>query len=420
MSYAKLIKEKKLERGGCLLVARVPGSKHVWIDGSIAGGTRLAGNRALAEVHAAMLLEGAAKKTKRDIQILLDKLGASLSFSVTADRLAWHAHCRTQDTGAILSLIAEVLREPAFPAKELATLKKRFEAELALEGQNTRAQAQIGLTRLIYPEGHPNRDETTAAALTALAALTRNDLKKYHERAVDAATMVLAIAGDITVSAAKEAADKKLARLPHGAVRLAPVTPAQPHTTEHAQTAIKDKASIDYMLGAATGITKDHADYPALVLGLQILGDRNGFSGRLMQAVREQDGLTYGIYATPNGFGAADGAAVIWATFAPQLFEKGKAAIAREVKQLLESGPTAAETKLHAQMYAARVQTSLASAGALARTAHALAAEGRKMNYLDDFPPRILKLTPAQVTKALRAYLAPENLSSSAAGSFAA
>lgn len=416
MTYASLIKEKKLERGGRLFVARVPGSKHVWIDGSIAGGTRLSGNRALAEVHAAMLLEGTAKKTKRDIQILLDKLGASLSFSATTDRLAWHAHCRTQDLGTILSLIAEALREPAFPAKELATLKKRFEAELALEGQNTRAQAQIGLSRLIYPEGHPNRDEPTVAALTALAALTRTDLKKYHERAVDAATIVLAVAGDITAVAAKEAAEKKLARLPRGVVSLPPITPAQPRTAQHEQAIIKDKASIDYMLGAATGITKDHPDYPALVLGLQILGDRNGFSGRLMQTVRERDGLTYAIYATPNGFGAADGAAVIWATFAPQLFEKGEAAIMREVVQLLESGPAAAETKLHAQMYAARIQTSLASATALARTAHALGAEGRSMGYLDEIPRRILKLTPAQVTKALRIYLAPEHLSSTAAG----
>jgi zinc protease len=419
MTYQTLIKEKKLNRGGRLLVARVPGSKHVWIDGSIAGGVRLAGNRALAEVHAAMLLEGTAKKTKRDIQVLLDKLGASLSFSASADRLAWHAHCRTQDLGAVLSLVAEVLHESALPTKELTTLKKRFEAELALEGQNTRAQAQIGLSRLIYPEGHPNRDETTAGALATLAALTRNDLKKYHERAVDATTTVLAIAGDITLAAAKDAVDKKLARLPRGTVTLPGFAPAQSHAGEHAETSIKDKASIDYMLGAATGITKDHADYPALMLGLQILGDRNGFSGRLMQTVRERDGLTYAIYSTPNGFGTADGAAVIWATFAPQLFEKGKAAIVREVNLLLENGPTAAETKLHRQMYAARIQTSLASAAALARTAHTLAAEGRPIGYLDTFPQRILALTPAQVAKALRTYLAPENLSSAAAGTFA-
>ncbi|MBM3272377.1 insulinase family protein [Candidatus Kaiserbacteria bacterium] len=418
MTYASLIKEKKFGHGGRLLVARVPGSKHVWVDGSIAGGTRLAGSRVLTEVHAAMLLDGTAHKTKRDIQILLDKLGASLSFSATTDRLAWHAHCRTDDLGILLALIAEVLREPAFPAKELVVFKKRAEAELSLEAQNTRTQAQIALSRLIYPDGHPNRDEPTVDALAALGTLTRADLKAYHARAIDAATMVLAIAGDITLAAAKDVADKKLSRLPHDTVTLPVFTAARPCAAQHAQTIIKEKASIDYMLGAATGITKDHPDYPALVLGLQILGDRNGFSGRLMQTVRERDGLTYAIYATPNGFGAADGAAVIWATFAPQLFEKGKVAIMREVQLLLESGPSATETKLHAHMYAARIQTSLASAAALARTTHALAAEGRAMSYLDDLPSRILTLTPAQVTTSLRKYLALEHLSSSAAGMF--
>lgn len=416
MTYAKLIKEQKLERGGRLLVARVPGSGHVWVDGSIAGGTRLSGSRALAEIHAAMLLEGTAKHTKRDVQLLLDKIGASLSFSAGTDRLSWHAHCRTEDLGAILALIAEVLRGAVFPAKELAALKKRVESELSLEAQNTRAQASIGLSRLIYPAEHPNHSEETGAVLAGLAKLSRKDLQAYHARAIDASTLVLAVAGDITLAAAKEVTEKKLSRLPRGTVSLHPVAPAHPYEAQDARTVIKDKASVDLLLGAATGITKDHPDYPALVLGLQILGDRNGFAGRLMQTVRERDGLTYGVYAMPAGFGTTDGAATIWATFAPELFEKGRDAVMREVRALLASGATAAEVKLHARMHAARMQTALASAGALAHTAHAIAAEGRSPSYLDTFPQRILALTPAQVTKALRAYLAPENVSSSAAG----
>ena len=62
---------------------------------------------------------------------------------------------------------------------------------------------------------------------------------------------------------------------------------------------ITDKMSLDMYLGQAVGIDRDHEDYYALMMGIYILG--GNFSARLMQTVRDEQGLTYGIGSSIAG-----------------------------------------------------------------------------------------------------------------------
>jgi zinc protease len=416
MSYAKNVQDKKLKYGGRILLSKFPAHGRLSIVGSVLGGVRLAGNRALAEAHASMLLEGTIKKTKNDIQILLDDIGASLSFSAEKDRLVFTGHVRATYAKKLLALIAEVLCEPSFPTRELATYKDRMAAEFILEAQETRMQAGINLSQLLYSSEHPNHQTGTKEVRTALTILTRNDLKRYHARAIDRDSLVISIAGDIKPREIQALVESSFAKLPKTLVQLGAFVSAEPSKAMQIAIHIEDKSSIDYMLGIATGITKDSVDYPSLQLGIQVLGNRSGFTGRLMKTVREVEGLTYGVYSYLAGFLNADGFIVVWATFAPELYEKGKVALMREIRKIAEEGATEDEVRKHCTMYEARSRVTLSSSGDLARAAHDVAIEGRMMSYLDEFPQRILKLTTGEVNVALKKYLIPTDLSESAAG----
>jgi zinc protease len=407
MSYAKNIQEKKLKSGGKILLSKFPAHGRISIVGSIVGGVRFAGSRALAEAHSTMLLEGTAKKSKTDIQILLDTMGASLSFSAEKDRLVFSGHVRASYAKKLLALIAETLREPTFPARELATYKERMAAEFSLEAQDTRMQAGINLSHILYEPEHPNYQSSTDDVRAELMRLTRADLKKYHARSIDKSSLIVSIAGDVKTRELVTLVDASFAMLPNEHIEMKAFSPSVPKASEKIAVHIEDKSSIDYMLGIATGITKDSPEYPALSLGIQILGNRGGFTGRLMRTVREVEGLTYGVYSYLSGFLNADGYIVAWATFAPQLYEKGKSALMRAPED---------EVRKHAIMYEARSRVTLSSSGDLARAAHDVAAEGRAMSYLDEFPQTILKLTATEVNAALKKYLVPANLSESAAG----
>src|SRR5665213_270771 len=416
MSYAKNIKEKKLKSGGKILLSKFPAHGRISIVGSIAGGVRLAGNRTLSDAHSALFLEGTKKKSKADIQILLDDMGASLSFSVEKDRLVFQGHVRATYAKKLLALVAEVLREPSFPARELAHLKDRMRAEFSLEAQETRMQAGINLSQLLYSPDHPNYQASTDSARAALEKLTRNDLQKYHASAIDGRTLIVSIAGDIKERELTTLVDTSFSKLPRIDVQLPKIQTAMPKQSQKISVHIEDKASIDYMLAVATGITKDSPDYPALMLGLQVLGNRSGFTGRLMQTIREIEGLTYGVYSYLAGFLNSDGYIVVWATFAPGLFEKGKAAVMREIKNIVENGATDEEVQKHRTMFEARSRVTLSNSGDLARAAHDIAIEGRAPAYLDEFPQTVLKLSSKRVNDALKKYLVVADLSESSAG----
>lgn len=407
-----------------------PSSGEISITGSVAGGAHLAqgflcegidecvfSGDVLADMHAAMLLAGTAKHTKHDIQIMLDSIGASLSFSADKCRLVFNARVRAVHAGKLLALISECLRVPSFPQEEIVHLKARMNTELSFEAQNTRAQAGINLSRILFSQRHPNRQEDTAHSKLAVENMTRKELLAYHASAIDGRSLIVSIAGDMERDNAFALIEKHFARLPVVALPLAPFIAARSMPKEQVFASIADKASIDYMLGTATGITNDHPDYPALLLGLQVLGSRSGFTGRLMKTVREEEGLTYGVYAYPGGFSySTDGYATVWATFAPELFEKGRTAVMREIRKIVEDGPTALEVKRHREMYEARSRVMCANSTDLSRVAHDISVEGKHPSYLDEFPQRILKLTKAQVHKTLKKYIVIENLSESVAG----
>ncbi len=419
--YATQIKEKTFSRGASkgakVLVTYFPTKGAVSFVGSVKGGYRAWKSAEEARMHAAMLLEGTAKHTKKEIQQLLDSMAAQLSFSVTDERLVFSGRVRTAHLPKLLRLIAECLIEPAFPDAELDVLKAREFSNLALVAQDTRLQASILLARELYPKNHPNYVDTTEESKAALSHITSDHLASKHGDILDRRSLVLSIAGDITMPKAVSMIEKSFKELPEADITFTPYKKAMPGSAKRTVTTITNKASIDYMIGMLTGITKTHKDYAALLLGIQVLGNRSGFSGRLMKTVREEEGLTYGVYSMLSGFeNGADGYLYIWATFAPQLFQKGRESIMRQVTLITGKGVTDEETKKHRELYDARAKVQLSNSGAFAITAHNVVVDGLPLSYLDTFPKRVLKLSAKEVNQVLKKYLVPKRLSEAAAG----
>jgi len=417
--YAKKIKQKKLSWGAIALVAPFPSHDVVSLAGSVLGGERYFDKEEIADIHAELLMEGTAKRSKKEIQEFLDSIGASLGFSSGGERLHFSAKVRPQHLGALIELIAECLSMPTFPEPELAVLKMREAANLELEAENTNAQASIALARFLFKHDHPNYADTTNESKAALKSITGKRLREEHAKMIDGRSLIISLAGDITAAKGFALVEKHFKTLPKHKVIFKSFAKAAVSPAKSASVTIVNKASIDYVLGLATGALNTAPDYPALVLGIQILGNRGGFTGRLMKTVREEEGLTYGIYALLSGFKSnVDGYLYVWATFAPQLFEKGKASIKRQLDLLLTHGVSEDEVKKHAMLYDAKSKVQLSNSGAYARAAHDVIVDGKKLSYLDEFPKKILKLKAKDVQAALKKYLLVKNMSEAAAGTF--
>lgn len=416
--YSKHIKEKKFPWGGRALAAAFPAHGSISLIGSIRAGSRSAGSGELADIHAAMLLEGTRKRGKKELQHLLDDMGASLSFSSSHSRLLFSGKVLAHNLEALLALIAEIVFEPSFPAAELAVLKNRELANLSHEAQDTHEQASIALRRRIYPKGHPNYPETTDESRKILKGISGTSLRSFHKKILGRKSLVLSVAGSAAPSRVFALAEKYFKGLPDTEVVFKKYPKPSPSRAVLEKVPIPHKASIHYIAGIAAGISKDHPDYIPLLLGMQVLGVP-GFAGRMMKSIREEKGLTYGVYAyMPESTisDGVDGHLELWATFAPELFTRGRDAVLQEARLIAEKGATEIEVKKHRELFYNRARVEMSNSGAFAKAAHAVAVEGRSLSYLDAFPKQVLKTTRAQVNRALKKYLRPEQLSETAAG----
>ena len=415
--YATLMQEKKFPWGGRVIVARFPAHNTVSFIGSIAAGARIAGSEELADVHAQMLLEGTLRRDKRTLQRALDDIGATLEFHATEERLAWSGKVLAKNLDVLLGIVSDILREPAFPEQELAVLKQREQANLAHEAQDTNTQASIALHRMLYPKGHPNYSESTEESRTALQSITAQKLRAFHQRVLGRKGLALAVSGDIAPARVFALTQKYFAVLPNTKISFKPFRKATAKAHGSQMISIPDKASIHYLAGVATSMTEKDSSFIPLHIGVSILGSAGGFVGRLMKTVREEDGLTYGVYAYFSGVSArTDGFISLWATFAPQLFERGTQAIMREVQKIITEGVSDEEVVKFRELLNNRRRVQLSNTSALAAAAHSIAAEGRPISYLDDLSRKTLAVTTKQVNAALKKYLRPEKLSEATAG----
>ncbi|MGH7141699.1 MAG: M16 family metallopeptidase, partial [Minisyncoccia bacterium] len=221
-NFASQFTESKIEKGPLsgarIFVAPFPSPGVVSVVGSVAGGERAADvlhvSRELSSVHAAMLMEGTRNKKKRDIQLALDALGAELSFGASADRLQFAARASAHSVPKLLALVAEMLAQPAFPARELAAFKARSLAQLTLAAEDPRTQAGILLARALYPTGHLNFAETIEESRAALRAITAADLCRYQAKTTSAGTLILAATGDLDPKIFSREAQKQFSKLP--------------------------------------------------------------------------------------------------------------------------------------------------------------------------------------------------------------
>ena len=119
-----------------------------------------------------------------------------------------------------IALLADVLRNPAFPPDEIERVRKEWIAAIAREKSSPEALASRLLPPLIYGEGHPYAIPFTGSGTeTSIAALTRDDLVAFHRDWVRPDNATLIVVGDTTAQEVLPLLDKHFGdwRAPAGA-----------------------------------------------------------------------------------------------------------------------------------------------------------------------------------------------------------
>jgi zinc protease len=379
-------------------------------------------NRSTAgDLAGEMLMRGTTKHTRQQIQDEFDRLKARVFVFGSATQAGVSVETSRENLPSVLRLVAEILREPLFPANEFDLLKQE---NLAAIEQQKSEPTQIGFTAFArhinqYPKGDVRYVSTTEEDIAEINAATLEQVKQFYHDFYGASNSQLTVIGDFDdKEVAKLALDlfgnwkspKPFARVPSVYKDVAPVNQV---------FQAPDKANAFFLAGFNLKIRDDNPDYPALLLGNYMLG--GGFlSSRLAARIRGKDGLSYGVGSGIN-ISALDefGSFAANAIYAPQNVDKLEAAFKEEIARMLKDGFTSEEVEAAKSGYLQSRQVSRSQDNELASRLNGYLFTGRTLKWDADLDTMLRALTPDEIIAAMRRHIDPSKLTIVKAGDFA-
>ena len=242
----------------------------------------------IAYFTANMLQEGTQKRSAREIAAYVDQYGANLEINIKPDYWSIELITLSKHLSPMLTLLAELLLEPTFPAEQLRLLQNLKTQATKIEDEKHSQVARKQLRAVVLGKQHPYGRSLTAEAI---AAITPEHVQQYYKERLLAGCRVL-MSGQVSDQDI-QAVQHHLQHLP----RQQPEAIRYPLSVKAAAKVHLPKAgSLQSAINVGKVLfTKDHPDYLPMHFFSELLGGY--FGSRLMRNIREDKGYTYGIHA---------------------------------------------------------------------------------------------------------------------------
>ena len=194
------------------------------------------------------------------------------------------------------------------------------------------------------------------------------------------------------------------------------VTDPEPQTeTVREIVLVKEKASVDILLGSAASLRRDSEDYYAAVLANSALGEST-LSSRLGLQVRDQEGLTYGINSRFRAPSLAAGPWYVGVSVNPNNIEKAINSALNVLRDYVENGIRPEELADEKSSAIGSFKVSLATNAGLAQAMWNAEFYRLGIDYIDRYPQIIQDVSVEEVNAAIRKYFRPDQLTVVIAG----
>jgi zinc protease len=249
------------------------------------------GKFGLASLTAAMLDEGAGKRTALQLADEVEFLGASLTTSSSFDASAVRLNVPVSRMREALPLMADVVIRPTFPDAELNRLRQERLTALLQAKDDPASVAPMAFARIVFGPTHRYGTGISGTEAT-LKGFTVDDLKSFHASMYQPANSTLLVVGDVTADAIVPLLEKEFGSW------QGPANPRKP--VPHAAQVTQGQITIVDMPGAEqsqirigwVGVPRSTPDYFPIEVLNTVLG--GSFTSRLNQNLREEHQYSYG------------------------------------------------------------------------------------------------------------------------------
>jgi zinc protease len=369
------------------------------------GGSALdpADRRGATYLMTGLLEEGAGDMDAQGFAEAVEGLAASFEFDSSRDQVTVSARMLSENRDEAADLLRAALTEPRFDEAALERVRGQV---LSIIESNARDPSDIAATTFYamaygdHPYGSPQEGTPQS-----VAALSRDDIVAAHRAAITRDRVVVGAAGDITPEDLGLLIDRILGDLPAEAQpRPAPIA----LDLEGGVTVVDFPSPQSVAFFGQAGITRDDPDFFAAFVLNQVLGG-GGFRSRLMEEVRVERGLTYGI---GSFLSLADLSPALLGQFSSsnELVAEAVEVVRTEWADLAENGITEAELDAAKRYLTGEYPLRFDGNGRIAGILAAMQSNEMPVDYIVNRNAYIEAVTLEDVRRVAARLLQPEEL----------
>ncbi|MBI5673369.1 MAG: insulinase family protein [Nitrospirae bacterium] len=245
----------------------------------------------VANLVASLLDEGTTTRSSRQLAEQIDFVGGSLGAQAGEDYTTASARTLKKDIDLGFTLLADILQRPTFPKQEFERVRSQILGEISSDNDDPGHVAMKAFNQLLF-QNHPYRWPVNGTEET-LGKVTLADVQNFYAKEYLPNQVILTIVGDVTVDQATTLVQTYFGSWKKGMVQPRTVKKPAAIDKKIVQLIEKDLTQSTIVIGHS-GISRTNPDYYAVIVMNHVLG-AGGFSSRLMDTIRDKQGLAYGI-----------------------------------------------------------------------------------------------------------------------------
>jgi zinc protease len=369
-------------------------------------GTHLdpADKQGLVRMVSNTLDEGAGDLDSQAFQKELQDLSITLSFSAGRDHFTGTLKTLTENKSRALELLKLALMQPRFDEEPVSRMRQSNQARIRSSLSDPNWIAARMMNDVAF-DGHVYA-QNSGGTISSLEAITPDDLRNFHKRYLGKNNLIVAAAGDITEADLSQILDDVFGALPEVE---APTIPADISLQNQGKTFLFEKDIPQTIIQTLQpGIDRKDPDYQTAQVMNFILGS-SGFGSRLTKEIREERGLTYGIYSSFFDLDAFDGLSVNTSTANENVGEILSLILA-EWKKMKEAPVSDKELEDAKSYLIGSLPLSLTSTDRISGLLLSLRTDGLPIDYLDQREAAINKTSAKDVQIMAQRLLSTDNI----------
>jgi len=358
---------------------------------------------------AALLTEGAGTLDNTAFADALRDEAIGLGFDAQRDGFEGSLRALRPALPEAVRLANLAMRAPRLDPAAITRVRARAVAGARASLETPRGQVGRAFWSAAFPN-HP-AGRPTGGTVDTLSALPEDAIRAALARQLRADGLIVAAAGAITADELARLIPTLFEGLPEGAP---PEAPPLPPFTPFGQRVVEVASPQSAVLFGQPGLPVTDPAWETLQVVLRVLGG-GGFSSRLMEAVRVQRGLTYGIgVGLDSLFGQG---VIVGSTSTDNARVAETLAVTRaEWTRMAAEGPTPAELEDAVAFLTGNLPLQFTDSRRIAGTLLALRRNDRPIGWLNERADRLRALTPAATAAAARRVLDAGTLAVAIAG----